>query len=77
MVSRHQKLRALKLKYEAEIAEAKADIENYLEYSVGVAEHPRVVESLDGLVSMLANAEDKLNSLTNNFVTALYEQEKT
>ena len=44
---------------------------------MGVAEHPRVVESLDGLVSMLANAEDKLNSLTNNFVTALYEQEKT
>ena len=76
MVGRHQKIRALRLKYEAEIAEARADIENYLENSVGVAEHPRIIESLDGLISSLANSEDKLRCLTHYFETTLYKENK-
>jgi uncharacterized protein (DUF342 family) len=75
MSDRGAKVQALKLKYEAEIAEYKVDVENYLKHSVGVAEHPHIVESLDLLISKLANAEDKLNSLINHFSVNLYERD--
>tara|TARA_R100000781_G_scaffold10135_3_gene9829 strand:+ start:5117 stop:5347 length:231 start_codon:yes stop_codon:yes gene_type:complete len=75
MSDRGAKVQALKLKYEAEIAEYKVDVENYLKHSVGVAEHPHIIESLDLLISKLANAEDKLNSLTNHFSVNLYERD--
>jgi len=75
MSDRGAKVQALKLKYEAEIAEYKVDVENYLKHSVGVAEHPHIVESLDLLISKLANAEDKLNSLINHFSINLYERD--
>lgn len=54
---------ALRLKYEAEVAVAKINIENYLSRSVGVAEHPHLIESLDGLISELSTAEDKLECI--------------
>ena len=75
MSDRGAKVQALKLKYEAEIAEYKVDVENYLKHSVGVAENPHIIESLDLLISKLANAEDKLNSLTNHFSVNLYERD--
>ena len=75
MSDRGAKVQALKLKYEAEIAEYKVDVENYLKHSVGVAEHPHIIESLDLLISKLANAEDKLNSLINHFSVNLYERD--
>ena len=58
---------ALKAKYQAEIMEAKANIEIYLDNKVGVAEHPNVVESLDKLIEQLASAEDKLRTLKQNY----------
>ena len=58
---------ALKAKYEAQIMEAKANLENYLDNKVGVAEHPNVVESADTLVEQLANAEEKLKTLKQNY----------
>ena len=58
---------ALKAKYEAEIMEAKANLENYLDNKVGVAEHPNIVESADTLVEQLANAEEKLKTLKQNY----------
>jgi|TARA_A100000171_G_C2061262_1_gene110095 hypothetical protein len=58
---------ALKAKYEAQIMEAKANLENYLDNRVGVAEHPNVVESADTLVEQLATAEDKLRTLKQNY----------
>ena len=58
---------ALKAKYEAEIMEAKANIEIYLDNKVGVAEYPNVVESLDKLIEQLASAEDKLRTLKQNY----------
>ena len=75
MANRYQKIRALRLMYEAEIAEAKADIENYLDNSVGVAEHPRIIESIDSLISSLADSEDKLKSLRRYFETTLYKDD--
>ena len=58
---------ALKLKYEAEIKEAETNIINYVTNSVGVAEHPNIIESTDLLVDKLANAEDKLTTLKEYF----------
>ena len=75
MANRYQKIRALRLKYEAEIAEAKADIETYLDNSVGVAEHTRIIESIDSLMSSLADSEDKLQSLRRYFETTLYKND--
>ena len=58
---------ALKKKYEADIAIAKAEIEVYFESSVGVAEHPHIIESMDKLMTELANAQEKLECLLDNF----------
>ncbi len=58
---------ALKKKYEAEMAIAKAELNTYFESSVGVAEHPHIIESMDTLVTQFANAEEKLKSLEANF----------
>ena len=58
---------ALKARYEAEIMEAKANLENYLDNKVGVAEHPNIVESANTLVEQLANAEEKLKTLKQNY----------
>jgi|TARA_R100001510_G_C7569642_1_gene146528 hypothetical protein len=58
---------ALKARYEAQIIEAKANLENYLDNKVGVAEHPNIVESADTLVEQLASAEDKLRTLKQNY----------
>ena len=58
---------ALKRKYEADIAIAKAELDTYFESSVGVAEHPHIIESMDKLMTELANAEEKLACLLDNF----------
>ena len=58
---------ALRRKYEADIAVAKAELEVYFESSVGVAEHPHIIESMDKLITELANAKEKLECLLDNF----------
>ena len=58
---------ALKFKYKAEIKEAETNIINYVTNSVGVAEHPNIIESMDLLIDKLANAEDKLTTLKEYF----------
>jgi len=61
------RITALRKKYQADIAIAKAEFENYLTDSVGVAEHPHIIESMDLLITELSNAEEKLRSLEENF----------
>ena len=58
---------ALKKKYEAEMAIAKAELNTYFESSVGVAEHPHIIESMDILMTQLATAKEKLECLLDNF----------
>ena len=58
---------ALKRKYEADMAIAKAELDTYFESSVGVAEHPHIIESMDKLMTELANAQEKLACLLDNF----------
>ena len=56
-------LEALKARYEAEIAEADATANIYLENSVGIGEHPQHVDEVDKLIEKIANAEEKLQVL--------------
>ena len=54
---------ALEAKYKAEMAAAKANIEVYLSIPTGIGEHPDLVEAIDSQIAILAEAEDKLDSL--------------
>ena len=62
-------VQALRLQYEAEIAKAKANIQVYIENPAGIGEHPDLVAAVAHEVCKLANAEDKLSSLNNNYST--------
>jgi ABC-type enterochelin transport system substrate-binding protein len=53
-------LDAIIKRYEAQIAEAEATIDIYLNNSVGIGEHPQHIEELDKLFGKIAEAEDKL-----------------
>ena len=56
-------LNALEAKYEAQIAEADATINIYLNNSVGIGEHPQHIEEVDKQLQKIADAEEKLNAL--------------
>ena len=56
-------LNALKAKYEAEIAEADATANIYLENSVGIGEHPQHIEEVNKLIDKIAQAKEKLDVL--------------
>ena len=51
-------------KYEAEVADAKARLAVYFNNPVAIGEHPQITEEIDHLVEQLANANDKLENLT-------------
>ena len=53
-------LKALKKRYEAQIAEAVATINIYTKNSVGIGEHPQHIDEIDKLIAKIAEAEDKL-----------------
>ena len=56
-------LEALRLKYEAEIAEADATANIYLDNSVGIGEHPQHIEEVNKQIEKIANAKEKLEVL--------------
>jgi len=56
-------LNALRAKYEAEIAEADAIANIYLDNSVGIGEHPQHIEEVDKLMEKIANAKEKIDVL--------------
>ena len=56
-------LEALRARYEAEIAEADATANIYLENSVGIGEHPQHIEEVDKQIDRIANAKEKLEVL--------------
>jgi arginine utilization protein RocB len=63
---------ALKKKYEAQIAEAKATLHTYFNSTVGIGEHSELLEEFDKHLDNLAAAEDKLESLEKNFQSYQY-----
>ena len=52
---------ALIIKYEGEIAEAKANISVYLK-------HPDVIAAMDSQIEKMAHAEEKLLCVKNHFI---------
>ena len=56
-------LNALRAKYEAEIAEADATANIYLENSVGIGEHPQHIDEVNKLIEKIANAKEKLKDI--------------
>ena len=56
-------LNALRAKYEAEIAEADATANIYLDNSVGIGEHPQHIEEVNKLIYKIAQAKEKLDVL--------------
>ena len=56
-------LEALRAKYEAEIAEADATANIYLDNSVGIGEHPQHIEEVNKQIEKIANAKEKLEVL--------------
>jgi len=60
---------ALKNKLEGDIAVAKTNIEIYMTNTVGIGEHIDIVETVEKELDKLSAAEDKLETLINNFKT--------
>ena len=56
-------LQALEDRYNAEISNADATIQIYLNNSVGIGEHPQHLEEIDKLIEKIANAQEKLEVL--------------
>ncbi len=54
---------ALQSKYEAQKKEASATLDVYFSNSVGIGEHPQIVEEMSKQLEKFANAEDALNAL--------------
>ena len=64
---RESMIKALRKKYEADIEEAKATAEVYLQRPVGIGEHPQFIEELDKLISKIAEADDKIKTINSHF----------
>ena len=59
---------ALIIKYEGEIAEAKANIHVYLKNPVGIGEHPDIIAAMDTQIEKMAHAEEKLIAVKKHFI---------
>lgn len=55
-------LEALKLKYEAEMSAAKANLSVYMNSSVGIGEHPDIVEAVETQVRRYNEAKEMYDS---------------
>ena len=60
---REDLIRASQLHFKAHIQKHKVNVENLLENSVGVAEHPDIMDSVEKELEIMAEYEDKLEIL--------------
>tara|TARA_R100001591_G_C4204414_1_gene144677 strand:+ start:251 stop:466 length:216 start_codon:yes stop_codon:yes gene_type:complete len=65
----HSLFVALKKKIQGDIAVHKANIDIYMNNTVGIGEHIGIVETVEKELDKLAIAEGKLETLINNFST--------
>ena len=56
---------ALEKKYEAQMAQAEANIKVYMENPVGVGEHPNIVQEVEKLLKQIKDAKEMLDELKN------------
>ena len=57
------KLEAAKKYYEGIAAEAEATIDTYLNFSVGIGEHPQVMQELRKQIEILGQARDGIDTI--------------
>jgi hypothetical protein len=60
-------MKALGKRLEGEIAVAEANVNVYIENSVGIGEHPDVVEAIETQIEKIASADEKLQILKKYF----------
>ena len=56
-------LQASKLHFKAQIEKHRINVENLLNNSVGVGEHPDIMETIEGELEKMSNYHDKLEML--------------
>jgi len=56
---------ALEKKYEAQMAQAEANVKVYMENPVGVGEHPDIVDEVKKLLKQIKDAKEMLDELKN------------
>jgi len=61
-------IQALEAKYQAEIAEAEANVGVYMNNPVGIGEHPDLVSAVDSQIARIAEADDKLKVLKEYYL---------
>jgi hypothetical protein len=69
-------LNALRQKYKGEIAMIRANIDVYLFNSVGIGEHPDITGAIDELITKLAEADEKLQTL-DKFYPVLHDYQSS
>lgn len=62
---------ALRKKYEAEMAEAEANLTLYVNNITGIGEHSDLLEEHDKWIEKWVNANDKLNAVNKIFTEKL------
>ena len=67
VTERYEILKALRKRYEADVAAAIANIEVYNENPAGIGEHADIVSAVDCEVVKLTNAVDKIEALKEFF----------
>lgn len=60
-------LEAFVKKLEGEVEVAKANVIVYTRNSVGIGEHPEVVEAIEAQVEKIANAQEKIDIIKKHF----------
>jgi len=63
----NEKVNALVLTYQADLQVAKANLLNYLNNSVGVGEHPDILEAVEKELAIIAQYHDQLEVLEKYF----------
>lgn len=59
------KTEALRKRYEAKIAENIATLDVYRNNSMGIGEHPQIIDEMDNMISQIADYEGRIQVLRN------------
>lgn len=62
------KIEALRARYTAQKLEAMATLEVYIKNSVGIGEHPQIIDEMDKLIEDIESAESKIQILDTVFI---------
>ena len=61
-------LKASKLHFQAQIEKHKVNVNNLLRNTVGVAEHPDIMDTIEKELEVIAEYDDKLSGLKKYFM---------